>query len=175
MVRVVTIQHLQDFHVHQVWSPYDSAHAKLSVQTADPCGETCGSAVFASASGSVWIHIHSHQPTALGIRKLSTWIRRNKMSKKSKRRICKMWPISSCISRRLNIFLKWYYGSSNMSCFSIKSFLYFKNGFWSRSCKNHSPVLYNNKFHSSYDISHPFFFQNFIWVIVWSQLNRPMI
>lgn len=39
MVRVVTIQHLQDFHVHQVLSPYDSAHAKLSVQTADLCGQ----------------------------------------------------------------------------------------------------------------------------------------
>ena len=39
MARVATIQHLQDFHVHQVLSPYDSAHAKLSVQTADLCGQ----------------------------------------------------------------------------------------------------------------------------------------
>ena len=39
MARVATIQHLQDFHVHQVWSPYNNAHAKLSVQTADPCGQ----------------------------------------------------------------------------------------------------------------------------------------
>ena len=67
MARVATTQHLQDFHVHQVLSPYDSAHAKLNVQTVDSCEATCESAVFAGQRESTF----THRPAALGIRKLS--------------------------------------------------------------------------------------------------------
>ena len=69
MARAATIQHLQDFHVHQVWSPYDSARAKLSVQTADLCGQLADPQFLRVHAGQCE-SIHSHRPAALEIRRL---------------------------------------------------------------------------------------------------------